>query len=105
METKTGKLVKIGSASDLDEGKGKLVRVEDKALALFRVGDEYFAISSSCIHRGGPLHEGDLEGYEVTCPWHGWKYDIRTGSFTIIPTLKLKSFKVEQKSGELFIEE
>ncbi len=98
------KLVKAASKDEVADGKGKAVHVEGTDLALFRVKDDYFAISNTCLHRGGPLGEGELNGYEVTCPWHGWKFDVRNGSLTIIPTLKVKTYKIKKEDDTVLIE-
>jgi len=98
------RLVKAAGEDELTDGQSKLLNVDGKVLVLFRVKDDYFALSNSCLHRGGPLGEGELDGYQVRCPWHGWKYDIRNGSFTIIPTLKVKTFGVKLVNGSVFVE-
>jgi nitrite reductase (NADH) small subunit len=98
------KFVKAAEKSDLTEGSGKVVNVEGRSIALFRVKNDYFALANVCLHRGGPLGEGNLNGSVVTCPWHGWKFDVRTGSFTIIPTLKVVSYKIKEQDGSLMIE-
>jgi len=96
--------VKVGNVGELSEGHGREVTVEGRKLALFKANGGFFAIANLCLHRGGPLSEGELNDYKVTCPWHGWKYDVRTGAFDIIPTLKVKAYRVDEKDGELFIE-
>jgi len=96
--------VKVGGVEELSEGHGREVTVEGRKLALFKVNGGFFAIANLCLHRGGPLSEGELNDYKVTCPWHGWKYDVRTGAFDIIPTLKVKAYRVDEKDGELFVE-
>ena len=98
------KRIKVMQSADLEDGKGKVVRVEGKSLAFFRVGNEIFAMDNFCLHRGGPLGEGSLDGYELTCPWHGWTYDVRSGAFRIIPALKVKTYAVEQEDGSVFVE-
>lgn len=98
------KRVRVGRVEDLSEGHGQEVIVEGRKLALFKVKGGFYAVSNLCLHRGGPLSEGELDAYRVTCPWHGWKYDVRTGAFDIIPTLKVKSYRVEEKDGEVFID-
>jgi nitrite reductase (NADH) small subunit len=98
------RFVKAAEKSDLTEGSGKVVNVEGRSIALFRVKNDYFALANVCLHRGGPLGEGNLNGSVVTCPWHGWKFDVRTGSFTIIPTLKVVSYKIKEQDGSLMIE-
>jgi nitrite reductase/ring-hydroxylating ferredoxin subunit len=60
-------------------GEGKLVDAGGKKIALFNVDGTFYAIDETCTHRGGPLSEGMLVGTEVTCPWHGATFDVRTG--------------------------
>lgn len=98
------RFVKVAEKSELREGFGKVVSAEGRSIALFRVKDELFALANVCLHRGGPLGEGNLNGSVVTCPWHGWKFDVRTGSFTIIPTLKVTAYKVKEQDGSVMIE-
>jgi nitrite reductase/ring-hydroxylating ferredoxin subunit len=98
------RFVKVAEKSDLKEGFSKVVTVEGRSIALFRVKNEYFALANVCLHRGGPLGEGNLSGSVVTCPWHGWKFDVRTGSFTVIPTLKVATYKVREQDGSVMVE-
>ncbi len=97
-------MVKAAEKDELTDGKAKTVNADGRSIALFRIKNEYYAVANACIHRGGPLGEGELNEYQVTCPWHGWKYDVRNGSFTVIPTLKVKTYKVKEENGGIFIE-
>ncbi len=72
--------VKVATIDELPPGKGKLVMAQfEKPIALFNVNGEFYAINYICPHMGGPLGEEELKGYVVTCPWHGWTFDVRTG--------------------------
>ena len=71
--------VKVAKTSELEPGQGRLVEAKGKQIALFNVEGKFFAIDNKCTHRGAPLAEGELSGYEVTCPRHDAKFDIRTG--------------------------
>lgn len=71
--------VTVGAAADFPLGQGRKAIVSGRHVAIFRLDDGYFAIDNLCLHRAGPLCEGPIEGGVVTCPWHGWSYDIRTG--------------------------
>lgn len=72
--------VKVAELSDVPPGTGKVVIGPfDKPIALFNVGGEICAINHVCPHRGGTLGEGRIAGSVVTCPWHGWTFDVRTG--------------------------
>ena len=72
--------VKVAMSDEIAPGQGKLVEVEDKKIALFNVEGLFYAIDNTCTHRGGPLSEGELEGNEVTCPWHGGIFNVTTGA-------------------------
>ena len=71
--------VKAASVGEVPPGTGKCVEVNGREIALFNLDGTFHAIDNTCIHRGGPLGEGELDGATVTCPWHGWQYDVRTG--------------------------
>ena len=74
------KFMKVTTTDELEDEQAKLVEVEGQKIALFRVGEAFYALSDTCTHRGGPLSEGTVEGAEVTCPWHGARFDIKTGA-------------------------
>ena len=71
--------VKAATTTELEPGQARLVEVKSKQIALFNVDGQFFALDSTCTHRSGPLNEGEVSGNEVTCPWHGAKFDVRTG--------------------------
>ena len=73
-------LTKVLILKDLPPGKSTRVEVNGKAIAIFNAGGSLYAIDDTCTHRGGPLSEGDVEGTEVTCPWHGARFDLKTGN-------------------------
>jgi nitrite reductase/ring-hydroxylating ferredoxin subunit len=98
------KLVKVSERNEFANGSGKVVRAEGTSLAIFKVGEEYFAMNNHCMHRGGPLGEGELDEFTITCPWHGWSYDVRTGAFDLIPTLKLKVYPVKIEGDSVLVE-
>ena len=90
-------------ANELAEGSGKSVPIGNLVVAVFRVNGKFFALENRCLHRQGPLGEGDLEGSTVVCPWHGWRYDVATGALELIPTLKVRRYDVEVRGDDVFI--
>jgi nitrite reductase (NADH) small subunit len=96
--------VKAAPKDELEDGRPKIVQLNGRSIALFKVDGGYYAVANNCLHRGGPLGEGDLDGYRVTCPWHGWKFDVRTGSFTVIPTLKVKTYQTKVEDGMILVD-
>ena len=99
-----GKLAKVGETSDLAPGQGKVVEVDGKAIGLFNVDGTFYALDNTCLHRGGPLGEGDLDGKTVTCPWHGWQYDVSTGLNVANPSVKMTCFPVKVDGSGVFVE-
>lgn len=95
---------KVAEPDEIGDGASKIVTVAGRGIAVFRIKDQYFAIQNNCLHRGGPLGEGEVRNYEVTCPWHGWKYNLIDGSFSLIPTLKVKSYAVKVGPEGVFVE-
>ena len=72
--------IPVCRVDDLPSGAVRHVKVGKSDLAIARVGEEFFAVSNICRHAFGPLGDGVLYGYEIVCPWHGWRYDVRDGS-------------------------
>ncbi len=99
-----GRLVKVAKVGDIAINAGKVIEFGEEAIALFNVNGEFYAINNTCLHRGGPLGEGELNGKIVTCPWHGWEYDVTTGENVYDPKLKVKTYKVLIQGSDIFIE-
>jgi nitrite reductase/ring-hydroxylating ferredoxin subunit len=79
--------VTVGRVGDIPPGKGKQVTVSDRWVGLFNLNGEYHALDNVCLHRGGPLSDGAITGCMVTCPWHGWQYDLTSGTLVQDPTV------------------
>jgi 3-phenylpropionate/trans-cinnamate dioxygenase ferredoxin component len=79
------KFVKVASASEIAPGHARLVNIKGKEIALFNIEGTFFALGNACTHEEGPLAEGEIEGHEVTCPWHGARFDVRTGEVLCAP--------------------
>ncbi|MCP9451898.1 MAG: Rieske 2Fe-2S domain-containing protein [Nitrospira sp.] len=73
---------KVARVDELRPGQSKVVVVNSRAIALFNVDGQYYAIHNSCPHEGGPLAEGRLKGFVVSCPWHDLAFDVRNGQGT-----------------------
>ena len=95
--------VKVASITDLKPGENKVVNVNGADVALFNVDGQFFAISNACPHRGGPLGEGFLEDDVITCPWHGWKFNVKTGISPVMPTAKVATYNVKIEDGNVLV--
>ncbi|MCI0566987.1 MAG: Rieske 2Fe-2S domain-containing protein [Acidobacteria bacterium] len=94
--------VKIAVRSEVPSGAGKVVVALGRVLALFNVEGDFFAVDNSCPHRGGPLGEGYLQGQVVTCPWHGWQFDVTTGESPLNPRHRVRCVRLEADGEDLF---
>ena len=77
--------VKVAETKDIPSSQMKAVEVNGEKICVVNVEGKYYAIGNVCTHEGGPLADGTLEGYDVECPWHGSKFDVRTGKVTNPP--------------------
>ena len=99
-----GNRIKVADTGELKPGEGKVVQADGKNLALFNVDGSFYALDNTCLHRGGPLGEGELEEKVVTCPWHGWQYDVSTGVNTNNPAVKVACFPVSVDGTSVYVE-
>jgi nitrite reductase (NADH) small subunit len=95
--------VPVGRVSDFAPGAGKMVNVAGRHVALFRLGDEFFALDNMCLHRGGPLCDGDIKNGVVTCPWHFWSYEIRTGTMVQDPRVGVSKHEVRTDGDQVSV--
>jgi 3-phenylpropionate/trans-cinnamate dioxygenase ferredoxin component len=93
--------VKVASLPELPKGACKTVQANGKALALFNVDGTVFALDNTCRHHGGPLGEGTLEGEVVTCPWHMWQYNVRTGENVAECSIKVATYPVQVEGNDI----
>src|SRR3989442_2077135 len=93
--------------SDLQEGKPGRVDVNGKAIVIALVSGRVYAMDSVCSHEGGPLEDGTIEGYCLTCPWHQGIFDLRTAKASPetdwVTDLHSYAAAVYNKSGHIFI--
>ncbi len=95
--------VKVMAVTDLAPGACTEVSVGGRPVALFNVGGTFYALSNTCIHRGGPLGQGMLEGNVVMCPWHAWTYDVTTGLSTVNDAISVARYDVKVEDGQVYV--
>jgi nitrite reductase/ring-hydroxylating ferredoxin subunit len=101
MEQESGFHV-VGQVADFPPG-GTMVEVGGRQVALFRMDDGWYALDNRCLHHGGPVCEGRIDNGVVTCPWHGWSYEIKTGTLVQDPRVGLSRHDVRLDGGEVSI--
>jgi len=96
--------VRVAKVDEIPEGSAKVVVVLGHPVAVFHVEDAFYAVSNVCLHRGGPIGEGTLDGPVVTCPMHGWEYDVRTGKNVANPLARLRTYAVRIEGDDVLVE-
>lgn len=96
-----GEFMRVAGIADVKPGQGIVAEVNGKTLAVFNIGGTFYAIDNTCKHRGGPLGEGDLEGEVVTCPWHGWQYNVIMGECVNNPSAKVETYQVQVEGNDV----
>jgi len=91
----------VAKVDEIDPGTLACVRVGEEELALAQIDGEFYAVQGHCLHLQGPLCEGRLDGHVLSCPWHGWQYDVRTGENEFDRAIKLETYDVQVEDGEV----
>ncbi len=95
--------VKVATTQEVAPGRCKTVEVSGSRIALFNAAGRFYAMDDTCAHLGGPLGEGTLDGAIVTCPWHGWQYDVSTGACQANPRIQLTCYEVRIDGDDVTI--
>ncbi len=96
--------VQVGPVESIGEGERKVTDAHGQSIGVFRVGGQWYAVSNSCLHRGGPVCSGTLDGMVLTCPWHGYQYDLPTGQLLLDRSTALPTYKVVVEGGNVYVE-
>jgi nitrite reductase/ring-hydroxylating ferredoxin subunit len=94
---------RVAALSDVRDGACLAVDLAGESLVLLRSGDNVFALANRCPHAGAPLSEGFLEGELLTCAWHGWTFDVRSGASPDDPELAVRTFAVALVGGQVLV--
>ena len=96
--------IAVASENEVGNGERILIEIDGQAIVLFNIAGEFFAIADLCSHDDGPLGEGEVEAYEITCPRHGAHFDLRTGKALTLPAVvDIPAYPVRVAEAEVFI--
>ena len=95
---------KVAKVSEIPNGTGKTFDIDGKNIAIFNLDDKLIAIDNVCKHKGGSLGDGELDGNTVTCPLHGWQYNVTNGECLTNPNVKLDSYDVKVDGDTITLE-
>ena len=97
--------VKLTAQSDLPpEGEAKEFTVGERVICIANVNGTISAMDNVCLHRGGPLGQGVIEGDKLVCPWHGWQYDPKTGQAAHNPNARVAVYPIKVENGDVMVE-
>jgi len=101
----TARYVRVGKVSEVPQDGAEVFDVEDRKIAVYRLEDGFYAIDDICTHDGGPLDQGELEGFNIECPRHGAKFDIRSGRVTALPAIRpVGTYTVKVENGDVLVD-
>lgn len=95
--------IRVCRLDEIPEGGGEEFAVGDQVIAIFRTDEGLYAIDGLCPHAGGPIGKGTLRQRIVTCPWHGWQFDVATGQSCLSKSVQTKTFPVHVEQDEVFV--
>ena len=97
--------IKLTTQAELPgEGEAKEFELGEKTICVAKLNGTITAMDNVCLHMGGPLGQGFIEGSKLVCPWHGWEYDLQTGQVVNDPQSKLAVYPIKIENGEVLIE-
>ena len=95
--------IKVAKVNEMPAGTCREFHANGKLIALFNVNGQFYATDNTCLHRGGPLGQGVLDGTTVTCPWHGWQYNVTTGETVFNEQMKVETFEVKVEGDDIIV--
>ena len=96
--------VKVADVSEIPEGEKIYVELAERFVVLIHAGGDFYCIDDVCTHDGGPLGEGELSGFEIACPRHGAKFDIRSGKALTMPATEPTTVhEVKVEGNDIFV--
>ncbi len=98
-------LHKVARKGEIQENKGKEVKIDNARIAIFYAKGKYYALDALCRHQDGSLAPGRLDGEVVECPLHSWHYNVRTGELLdYLKGVKLATYEVIIKGNDLYLD-
>jgi nitrite reductase/ring-hydroxylating ferredoxin subunit len=94
----------VADASEIPDGERKLLSIGGRSVGIFHHDGEWYAVRNYCLHRSGPIATGTLDGDVLTCPWHGYQYNVKSGEFLLDPAVKLETYPVEIRDGKVHVQ-
>ena len=95
--------IRVGCREDFHDGRGRVVDVAGQRVAVFRIGERWYALQDDCPHMGASLAEGALEGGRVVCHWHGKTFDLATGESDMRSGACARVYEIRTTGPDVFV--
>jgi len=95
--------VRVADVAAVPPGSSRVVSVGRYDVALFNVGGTFYALENACPHQGGPIVDGWVQGLTVSCPWHAWCFDMRSGRMTLGNFAVISCFDVQIEQDGVYL--
>jgi len=96
--------VKVARVADLPPGEWLFHDFEYETVIVMNVGGEFYCVADLCSHDDGPLEDGELDGFEISCPRHGARFDVRNGRALCLPATKsIPTYIVKIVDGDIYV--
>jgi nitrite reductase/ring-hydroxylating ferredoxin subunit len=102
--TQPSRRIAVATAGEIPDGERKIVQVDALSIGVFHHQGAWYAVRNRCVHQGGPVATGLLEGDVLTCPWHGYKYNLRSGSCLTDPHAELDRYPVTVAGDTIYLD-
>jgi len=96
--------IAVAGTAKLQEGVPLLVKPKGIGILLIKRGDAIFAVRNKCPHMACPMEQGEVDEFELTCPCHGWTFDIRDGAFVRAPEIKVETYAAKIEGDDVLID-
>lgn len=97
------KAVFVDKVEELPNGERKIIEVGDLSIGVFHHKGQWYAVRNYCLHRGGPIATGQLANDTLTCPWHGYQFNLCSGKLLMDPSAALETYEVEIHDGDVYV--
>jgi len=96
--------LKIGKLEEIPPGERLFLEINGEPVVVINLAGKLFAVGDVCTHDEGPLGDGEIDGYQIICPRHGARFDLRTGKALTLPAVvDIPTYPVKVEAGEIFL--
>lgn len=104
LETANLEFIELASLDELPDGERLYVEIDGAPIVVFNIAGDFYAIADLCSHDGGPVGDGELTGFSISCPRHGADFDVRTGEVLSLPAIvDIPAYPIRIENGMIKI--